>query len=185
MSNSVTSSVIGKIKQNARFEDWWESSKVAVPLFNNEKHVITLLDFHPENDPTFINETDQALENFMKLTKEDRNAISDLVYENCINHLNKSDYDEKDDYLRDIKNTNDVWNYVKAEEIYISRRTQRDNDIYIQLVCNCDWETKQGLQLVYKQGKKLTRISVNDGYLTDADALDIADEKDVLLSQFA
>lgn len=49
--------------------------------------------------------------------------------------------------------------------------------------CGCEWEEEHGLQLVFKEGKKLTRISGYDGHITAADAYDIPDEQDELLSK--
>lgn len=52
------------------------------------------------------------------------------------------------------------------------------------MVCNCDWEYEHGLQFVFRQGRVLTRVSAEDGHLTEADAYDKPDSKDKLLSQF-
>lgn len=54
--------------------------------------------------------------------------------------------------------------------------------LYVQVACACEWE--HGLQLAFRQGKKLTIISDQDGHLTEADAYDIPDEDDELLSRF-
>ena len=66
----------------------------------------------------------------------------------------------------------------------MSRRAYQEQDIYVQVACECDWEQEHGLQLVFRQGKKLTRISDNDGHLTEADAYGKPDEEDELLSKF-
>lgn len=75
-------------------------------------------------------------------------------------------------------------NFVQPNQIYISRRHRRDKDVYIQVSCSCDWEQEHGLQLVFRQGKKITRISDEDGHLTEADAYDKPDSDDELLSKF-
>jgi hypothetical protein len=73
---------------------------------------------------------------------------------------------------------------VHPSEIYVTRRPKNDQDIYIQIACECDWEEEHGLQLVFRQGKKLTRVSSQDGHITEADAYGRPDEEDELLSQF-
>jgi hypothetical protein len=98
--------------------------------------------------------------------------------------LDAVEYDEADEPLRQINNKNEIWEFIQPTEIYISRRHRRDNDIYLQVSCECDWEQEHGLQLVFRQGKKLTRISDQDGHLTEADAYDKPDEEDELLSKF-
>jgi hypothetical protein len=40
------------------------------------------------------------------------------------------------------------------------------------------------LQLVFRQGRQLTRVSGQDGHLTHADAYNVPDSEDALLSSF-
>jgi hypothetical protein len=56
--------------------------------------------------------------------------------------------------------------------------------MYVQIACQCDWEQEHELQLVFRQGRKLTRISYFDGHLTESDAYGKPDEEDELLSGF-
>ena len=140
--------------------------------------------FEPEKDTNFIKEADNALTNFLNLITEDRKFISRLVYKNCMDFLNAVDFDEADEPLRQIKNQDEIWNYVYPSEIYVSRRHRRDKDIYLQITCACEWEQEHGLQFVFRQGKQLTRISSQDGHLTEADAYNKPDEEDDLLSKF-
>jgi len=81
-------------------------------------------------------------------------------------------------------NSLNIWNFVYPSEIYVSRRQHNDKDIYIILACECEWEREHGLQLALRQGKKLTRVSDQDGHLTEADAYDKSDSEDSLLSAF-
>jgi hypothetical protein len=82
---------------------------------------------------------------------------------------------------KQIKDKNEIWNFVYPSDIFVSRRHRRDKDIYITLACECEWNKEHGLQFVFRQGKKLTRISNQDGHLTEADAYDKPDSKDKLL----
>jgi hypothetical protein len=93
-------------------------------------------------------------------------------------------YDTVTPDLSNLKDPNGIWDFVNPSGIYISRRHRRDMDVYLAISCGCDWEEEHGLQLVFKQGKKLTRISGHDGHITEADAYDIPDEQDELLSRF-
>ena len=184
MSKTIISKLIGTLKQHREFDDWWISDTIAIPFFENEQLTITFSDFYPEQDKTFIEQADLALTNFLSLTDSDRNAISELAYKNCMDFLDMVDFDEEDEPLRQIKNHNEIWNFIYPTEIYISRRSYKEKDIYVQVCCNCDWEQEHGLQFVFRQGKKLTRISDQDGHLTEADAYAKPDEEDELLSKF-
>lgn len=83
--------------------------------------------------------------------------------------LDDVDDDEEYESLREIKDPNHIWNFIQPADIYVSRRAYQEQDIYVQVACECDWEQEHGLQLVFRQGKKLTRISDNDGHLTEAE----------------
>lgn len=184
VTKEITSAIIGQLRQDNDFPDWWKSAGIEIPFFGNKKLPVTFMDFEPDHDNTFIEEADKALANFIKLTVDDRNAISDLAHKNCIDFLEAIGFDEADKPMWDIKDKNEIWNFIHPKEIYVSRRHRRDNDIYIQVACECDWEEEHGLQLVFRQGRKLTRISDQDGHLTEADAYDKPDEEDELLSKF-
>jgi len=184
MAKEITSKIIGQLRQEDQFPDWWKSSKIEVPFFENEKLTVTFMDFEPEHDKTFIEEADQAVTNFLKLNLVDRNSISDLAYRNCKDFLGAVDFDEADQPLRQIKNYNEIWNFIHPTEIYVTRRPYKEHDIYLTLACECDWEQEHGLQLVFRQGKQLIRISDQDGHLTEADAYGKPDEEDELLSNY-
>ncbi|PXY40982.1 hypothetical protein DMB65_10445 [Flavobacterium cheongpyeongense] len=184
MRKEIISKIIGRLKQEDRFPDWWKSEEIAIPFFDNEKLRITFMDFEPEHDKTFIDEADLALANFLKLNLNDRNLISELAYKNCIDFLDAVGFDETDEALRLIQNKNEIWKFIQPTEVYVTRRPYKEQDIYVQIACECDWEQEHGLQLVFRQGKKLTRISDQDGHLTEADAYNKPDEEDELLSKF-
>ncbi|CAM1345678.1 DUF6985 domain-containing protein [Tenacibaculum amylolyticum] len=183
-TNTVNSNIIGILRQNDDFNDWWESNLIIIPFFNNQEIKITFMDFVPENDPEFIKDADTALQLFLTKSESDKFDISKLVYKNCMDFLNAVVYDEDDQALWDIKNPNDIWNFVQPTHIFVTRRDYEDQSIYININCECDWEQEHGLQLVFKQGKHITRVSSIDGHLTNADAYGIPDEEDYLLKQF-
>ncbi len=184
MPRKIISNIIGTLEQEDGFPDWWKSEEIVIPFFDNEKLTITFMGFEPEQDNTFIDEADKALASFLKLDLNYRNLISDLAYKNCIDFLAEVSFDEADEPLRQIKDSNEIWDFIQPTEIYISRRNRRDKDIYVEIACECDWDEEHGLQLIFRQGKKLTRISDQDGHLTEADAWDKPDEEDELLSRF-
>lgn len=181
---TITSSIIGELKQNDQFDDWWESEPVEIRFFDHKKLKITFMDLVPEGDTIFINEADQALKSFLEKKANYRVELSELAYQNCMDFLNAVEYDEAYKPLWDIKEKSEIWNFIYPQDIYVTRRHRRDKDIYINITCECEWEQEHGLQLVFRQGKKLTRISDQDGHITEADAFGKPDEEDELLSQF-
>ncbi|MVN77687.1 hypothetical protein GO988_15245 [Hymenobacter sp. HMF4947] len=184
MDSRINSQVIGSLIQDKNFSNWWTSSKFPIPFFDNQELSITFIGYEPGEDKEFLIEADKALANFLALGSTDRENISHLVYKNCMEFLNAVDFIEEDKSLRDIDDENEIWGFVWPSDIYVSRRPYREPDIYVQIACECDWEQEHGLQLIFRQGKKITRVSEQDGHLTEADAYGKADEEDELLAQF-
>jgi hypothetical protein len=151
MNKEITSTVIGKLRQDDRFPDWWESSAIEIPFFDNQKLKVTFEGFEPEHDNNFVEEADKALTNFLKLTSTDRNSISDLAYKDCIEFLDAIDFDEADEALRQIQNQDEIWKFIHPTEIYVKRRPYNERDIYVTIACECDWEQEHGLQLVFRR----------------------------------
>ncbi|MCR9228452.1 MAG: hypothetical protein NXH90_13620 [Flavobacteriaceae bacterium] len=182
--NSITSKIIGELKQMPQTADRWVSKPVEIPFFNKKKIKIAFRFLGPENDSAFIDEADRALNNFFKKDSVYRHELSELVYTDCMDSLYAIGQNESNKPPWDIKEKSEVWNFVCPQGIYLARRHRKDKDIYVAITCACDWRREYGLQLVFRQGKSLTRISDQDGLLTQADADYKSDKKDKLLRQF-
>lgn len=180
----IISRIIGILWQNDQFNDWWESSLIKIPFFDNKELKVIFMNFVPENDDLFIKEADEAIETFLNKSNSDRIQISKLVYKNCKDFLTDIGFDDNDKKLWEIKDEKLIWDFVSPNEIYVTRRPYNDKNIYIDINCECQWEQEHGLQLVFRQGKQITRVSQIDGHLTDADAYDKSDSEDELLSRF-
>jgi hypothetical protein len=179
---TIFSKQIGHLTQNERFDDWWRSEETEIPFFDKAKLAITFAKFEPEKDLKFIEEADNAILNFLKLTSLDRLKISDLVLKNYYDFLEAVGDDEE--FKLNIDKPDQIWDFVHPNDIYVSRRPYNDKDIYVQISCDCDWEEEHGLQLIFRQGRQITRVSGIDGHLTEADAYDKPDSEDELLTRF-
>lgn len=142
------------------------------------------MDLVPPEDDHYIAEADMALEHFWAKGHDARMQLSELVHQNCMEFLNAIGYDEMDKPMWDIQDSKEIWQFVHPQEIRLSRRRRRDKDLYLSIECECDWEQEHGLQLVFRQGKQITRVSAQDGWLTEADAFGKSDSEDELLSSF-
>ncbi|MFT5821215.1 MAG: hypothetical protein ACI8ZM_002464 [Crocinitomix sp.] len=178
----LNSDVIGTLVKNQEIADWWHSEPMQIPLLEIEL-AITYVDFDPSADEQFLLEADSALKNFFELQAFDKLKLAPHVFANFVEICSYLDEEAIPEKMRGAQPLS-IWNFVHPSVIYVSRRQQNDKDIYIVLACECDWETEHGLQLVFRQGKKLTRVSDQDGHLTEADAFGLPDDQDVLLSAF-
>lgn len=65
----------------------------------------------------------------------------------------------------------DPWAAIEApEDVVVRRRHRFDRAVYLLCECTCEWDREHGVQLVFRGGTSLTRVSGFDDHLTDADA---------------
>ena len=188
MSNQITSQVLGQLTKDENISFMWNNNGLSFPLFENKILPVSFIGYEPGTDEGFIPAADSALQNLLALSITDRNSFSAPVYKNYTDLLAELDEDGEDESfypkLDNLNSPEDIWKFVHPTSITVERRDRRDMDIYISVSCECDWEDEHGLQLVFRQGKKLTRVSGHDGHLTESDAYDYPDEQDELLSKF-
>ena len=161
---SIQSQILGTLHQNSMLEYWGESGPTEIPYFNGKKMVITFIDFTPSTQHDFIQQADKALSIFFKKGNKERIANTTPVYKNCIHFLEAVGYDKMDKPMWEMKDETQVWNFVSPSEIYISHE---DSNMYLAISCECDWEQEHGLQLVFKNGDTLTKVSEQDGQVTE------------------
>jgi hypothetical protein len=180
--STIESSVIGTLVQEEKFEDWWTSKPQTVNLIEADLP-ITFMDYTPFDDEDFEKDADAALKLFFELDSFYKLKIAPHVFENFVeycSYISEADIPEKMKGAQPLS----IWSFIQPTQVFVSRRLTNDKDIYIVLACECEWEKEHGLQLVFRQGKQLTRVSDQDGHLTDSDAFDIPDHDDKLLAAF-
>ncbi len=183
----IISNVIGELEQDEEFTEWWYGENLKIPILRNEELPVTFTGFIPEDDTGFVEQADIALTNLINLnTEKEFETLTNLVHKSCIDYINEIEEEYQDEFQEflDITNKIDIWHYVTFNEIYVERRLWSDKDMYVSVKCNCEWEEEHGLQIVFRQGKMVTRISGIDGHITEADAYGKDDNEDFLLNEF-
>lgn len=153
----MESRIVGQIKSVDYDPDFFESNPFPIPYFDNKELKVGFVE--AKHEP-YLLEADNVLQNFLRLDKQDRIEDSQLVYHYYSETL-------KYGYTKplDINNISDIWNFVYPSEIIV--HWDENADFYLCVSCGCEWEEEHGLQLVFKDGKKLTRASGHDGGFTD------------------
>ncbi|MCF0064445.1 hypothetical protein MUK70_25335 [Dyadobacter chenwenxiniae] len=170
MERVIKSTVIGEWKSKFYPFDCWESIPIEIPFLNNQAMRISLRASNPDEAAKLAAETDPILNAFLEKTILDRNALSALVYGHCTNIFEITGFDHECitmfkqvqnpeswilnaialEELLDLAHINDVWKFVRANGIYISRG--KEGEIYLQISFKCDWDEEHGLDLVFKDG---------------------------------
>ncbi len=162
---TIELSPIGELQHDS-YESWTRES-VAIPLFN-ESLPVTVMDFNPQ-DPTQrdrLSKLSEALSAFLRLGEADRMRASELVNQNCQEFIEAVGVEGWNQEMADVVDPNMIWRFVYPREVLISYSDEHDA-VFVVLSCDCDWEEEHGLQLVYRDGNTLVRVSQKDGHYTD------------------
>lgn len=165
---------LGTLKQDPDIPEWWVSSPIPVPFFGGERLQFVITTELQGND--FSPDVETAISNFLSLDEQYKFSVSEAVYRNYCEYL-----EAVEEFELPISKPTEIWDYVTPTQIYVSRRSGRDKNIYIKAACECEWEIEHGLQLVFRNGTKLTRVSEQDGHLTHTDAYDLPEEEEPVI----
>ena len=176
---AIKSSILGEMQQDTDFNDWWKSKPKKLPWFKDEHIAIDYVNFNPNEDLNFIKEADETIKNILAMTEYDRLLASKYVYQNCMDFLESIGYEERDKPLWDMKKPKEVWSFVRLSSISIERNFSEDKKIYAIFYFECDWEDEHGLQLVFNNQAKLTRVSAIDSDITGWEGDGMITKKDL------
>jgi hypothetical protein len=140
----------------------WSAAPLALPYLDGVALPVVMSSSIVPGDVAAI---DNALENFLRLGREAREAASARVLAECHAFLGLvgADDDEGKEMAAIIA-PREIWNHVVCEEILIDRNDAGGEPvIYVALLCSCAWDVEHGLQLVYRNGEVLSRVSEQDG----------------------
>ncbi len=110
-----------------------------------------------------------AIENFIAL---EPSALTDVEQDVFRYYLDcKDDFEPGDPQRVVIESPKDVWEHIQFGST--ARVTRgRDGSVYLSLGCNCDWEQEHGLQIVFKEGRRVNKVGAFDGHVTNSSAYD-------------
>lgn len=154
---------VGTLTQNKQFDDWWESTEIEIPYFDSMKLKVTLMNVRKDQ---IGDEYNSAINNFLALNSSNRLNASKYVYMNytvTLKAVGEDQFDFK------IDTDQHVWNHIKPIDIMVKKR-KKDGLVYVIVEADCDWDDEHGIQIIYKDGNKLSRVSEQDGHLAYSDA---------------
>lgn len=149
----MKSRIVGQLNSVEYDADFYVSKPYPIPYFDNKKLKIGYIEAKYE---PYLIEADNVLQNFLYLKDQERVEDSQLIFDYYI-EIVKHGYTQP----LPIKQITDIWNFVFPSEIII--HWDENTDFYLCVSCQCGWEEEHGLQLVFKEGKKLTRAGGHDG----------------------
>ena len=157
--------LLGELKKD-QFDDWLRSKPVSVKVLGDSQCEFI---FEGYEEDEIKEEFHQAIENFLSLEEQVLKQAENYIYQYYRDIFVQ--LVPEDEWYVEIEKPEDVWKYIQlGNNPMVSRRSYGDEGIYISLECSCDWEQEHGLQIVFKNGLFVNKISPFDGHLTNSDA---------------
>lgn len=166
-------SVLGSLKPDPHVPAFLVSEPLSIPFFDGQQLPVTVVNL----TKTDGSEVEAAISSFLKLGRQERLEVSRYVF---ANYHQTAKFAAAQGYDLDCRIASEeaIWQHVQASALFIDRRDRRDCAIYVSVLAECDWEPEHGLQIVYRRGSELVRVSQQDGHLTYADACDLPEDQD-------
>jgi hypothetical protein len=163
---------VGTLAIHEDIDEWLVSEPVAVQYFDGARLRFIFVGVSDDPAPA---DFDAAVRSFMGLGLADRSRAAPFVYKNYRDVVEAVGADQVG---IEIASQADVWAHVRPSVVFVARRHRRDKRVYVQVTAECDWEAEHGLQIIYREGKNLSRVSDQDGHLTHTDAYDLPENED-------
>ena len=161
-STHITLDLIGMLTPSD-FADWWTATAM-IPFFG-QRRPVTLMAFNPQ-DPAHaprLEKADAAITLFLNRTAADRRAAGRTVVKNCHNFIESVGEQDWNTAMAQC-DPDKIWTFVHPRNVYLEYH-EKSRRMNIVLARECDWEEEHGLQLVYRDGTTLVRMSERDGHL--------------------
>ncbi|SFQ47913.1 DUF6985 domain-containing protein [Actinomadura madurae] len=158
---------LGRLVEDAQL-GWYQSEPVPVPVLGDAPCRFIVDGYVDDPAPE---EFHAAIHAFLTL---DRSALITATpsifayYRDITEEILASGDDE---WYVEIEGSGDVLDHVWfGNEPMVVRDSRGDGHVYVSLECECDWEQEHGLQLVFRDGRTVTKVGPCDGHLTNSAA---------------
>jgi hypothetical protein len=152
-----------------------KSSTIKVPALGNIACTFTFPELD-EDARDFPTEFETAVRNFLGLPNGWLENCSPYLWEyyrDMIEMIGQDDIDP-------IDADDDILTRIELDPDIEVRWDCDENDVYVSFGGGCDWEIEHGLQITLRNGKILAKVGDYDGHVSNADAYDREDFRNVV-----
>ncbi|TDC74028.1 hypothetical protein [Actinomadura sp. 7K507] len=144
---------------------WYQSEPVPVPVLGGEPRRFYVDGYVDDPAPEDFH---AAIRTFLSLDRSALTAAAPSIFAYYRDITDDILAAGDDDWYVEIKGPDDVLDHIRlGDEPMVARDSPGDGHVYVSLECECDWEPEHGLQLVFRDGRTVTKVGPYDGHLTD------------------
>jgi hypothetical protein len=165
---------LGTLSSHDTISEWLVSDAIPIPYFDGLPLAFTLDGFDDQDEAAVKN----AVREFLALTPADRLAASEHLFQHYQRYASIMDDEDLGCWPEKAE---DIWPHIVPSAITLARRGRRDTHVYVRIEAECAWDPEHGLQIIYRSGHQLSRVSEQDGHLTHSDAFDVPDDQDLIV----
>jgi hypothetical protein len=165
---------LGTLRPDESIPEWLVSDAIQIPYFDGSPLAFTLDGFEEQDEAAL----QCSVRAFLALTSADRVAASEYLFQHYKRYAAIMDDEDLGCWPEKAQ---DIWQHVKPSAITLARRGSRDDHVYVRIEAECAWDPEHGVQIIYRSGHQLSRVSEQDGHLTHSDAFNWPDDKDVIV----
>jgi hypothetical protein len=124
-------------------------------------------DAHPE-------EFHEAVRRFLSAGPDMLRAAQQHIYYYYLDCAKLAKSEKRD--CPEIQHAAQLWDHLEfGAEILVRRRSDAEQGVYLVLECDCDWNEEDGLQIVFREGNRVSRVSAFDDFLSNQEVYGIAE----------
>ena len=150
---------------------WKAGSEIQLPYFGGAQVSLFF------DDEDHLREMGPAVLSFLRLTTAERDAASVHAYSYFRDFADDVGFEDGwiDKRMQAIHSPGpEIWDFVYPTEITASRSDELGERggkrIYVQVWANCGWEEEHGLEMSFRDGDELVKLSASDGHATNGHA---------------
>ncbi|MFF5263253.1 DUF6985 domain-containing protein [Actinomadura viridis] len=147
---------------------WYQSGPVPVPVLGGALCRIIIDGYDDDPAPEDFH---AAIRTFLALDRSALAAATPSIFAYYRDVMNDIVAAGDHDWYVEIQSPDDVLDHILFGDAPIIRRDLcGDRHVYVSLECECDWEHEHGLQIVFRDGRTVTKVGPCDGHLTNSAA---------------
>ncbi|MDA1229978.1 MAG: hypothetical protein O2856_04320 [Planctomycetota bacterium] len=152
---------VGVVERDNEFEWILRSSPIDVPLFDNKRCTFEFKRYCEDPNPTDLS---AAVSNFLTSSRQPLIDSEEHIWA----YYKESKTNVFGEHCGlTIEGPADLWAHIQfGDTISVSRRKE-DHVVYLSIECECDWAREHGLQIVFKDGRVVSKVGGYNGHLAN------------------